>query len=53
MLKERFSTQNLKLKFVLKDIESMQQSMERMFMEKEITKNKDGTTWVNIQHVKK
>ena len=28
------STQNLKLKFVLKDIEGMQQSLERIFLEK-------------------
>ena len=38
------STQNLKLKFVLK---GMQQSMQRIFMEKKTTKNKDEMTWVN------
>ena len=47
------SAQTLKLEFVLKDIEGMQQSMQRIFMEKKTMKNKDKTTWMNIQHVKK
>ena len=37
------SAQTLKLEFVLKDIEGMQQSMQRIFMEKKITKNNDET----------
>ena len=47
------SAQTLKLEFVLKDMEGMQQSMQRIFMEKKTMKNKDKTTWMNIQHVKK
>ena len=47
------SVQSVRLKSVLKDIEGMQQSMQRIFMEKKITKNKDETMWLNIQHVKK
>ena len=34
-------------------MEGMQQSMQRIFMEKKTTTNKDETTWVNIQHAKK
>ena len=39
-----YSKQNLKLKFVLKHIEVMQQIMQRIFMEKKTTKYKDETT---------
>ena len=45
--------QNLELKFVLKDIEGMQQSMQRIFMEKKTTKKRYEATWVNRQKTEK
>lgn len=47
------SMQNLKVKFVLKDIQGMQQSKQRISMEKKTTKSKVKMTWVNLQHIKK